>query len=163
VAYSVRGRPADPAQGADIALFNFWNPNTSDKKISVLEVGYSATAGIATGPQRFVIQRTSAAGTPGSTVTPDAECDWDHDRSPASGCLLYLASFSVQPTFLGPELYGQPAPAASGSIGWGWVWPNLTGIVLDEGTGIALKQLLPAASTALRTGEVYICWEEGDV
>ena len=150
--YSVRGFTAATAATADHSVFSVWNPD-SLKRITLLELGlFKAGAGAAN--DSLYVCRTSARGTAGSTVTPDADNAWLGDDVPASGFLLDLAAFSVQPTKGSPNLFGWVASAVAGA---GIIWPTPRGIVIPAGTGIAVAQ---RAATAFPTSEVYAVIEE---
>lgn len=150
--YSVRGFTAATAATADHCLAELWNPD-SLKRMKVFEIGlFKAGAGAAN--DSVYIVRTTARGTAGSTVTPDADNAWAGDDVPSSGALLDLAAFSVQPTRASPNLFGWVAAAVAAS---GFIWPVPRGIWIPPGTGLAICQRV---ATAWPTSEVYFAWEE---
>lgn len=150
--YSVRGFTAATAATADHAIFGLWNPDTL-KRIKVLELGLFK-AGAGTANDSVYLCRTTARGTAGSTVTPDADNAWYNDDVPSSGALLDLAAYSVQPTKGTPNLWGWVAAAVAAS---GFIWPTPRGIWIAPGTGIAIVQ---RAATIWPTSECYAVWEE---
>jgi len=150
--YSVRGFSAATAATADHCIAELWNPHAS-KRISLLEVGlFKAGAGAAN--DSLYLCRTTAKGTAGSTVTPDADNAWLGDTAPVSGATMELSAFSVQPTKATPNLFGWVAAASAGS---GFIWPTPRGLQIPFGTGLAL---CIRAAAAWPTSEVYFEWEE---
>ena len=153
--YSVRGFTAATAGAASPdVICQLWNPDGA-KRIKVLEV--SLWRGGITGT-RVVPTRTTARGTPGSTVTPDADNAWDTDAGPPSGALLDLAQFSVAPTIMAaPHLMGFHMAANTGQEGFGFVWASPKGIEVAPGTGLALIMPLTVVWPISETTWV---WEE---
>lgn len=150
--FSARGFNAATAATADHALFGVWNPDSA-KRIKVLELGvFKSGAGVAA--DSVYVCRSTARGTAGSTVTPDADNAWDGDDIPASGWLLDLSSYSVQPTKGSPNLWGWVAAAVAGS---GIIWPTPRGIWVPPGTGLVVAQRV---ATAWPASEVYAVVEE---
>lgn len=150
--FSVRGFTAATAATADHTIAELWNPD-SLKRIVVFEIGLFK-AGAGTAGDTVYICRTTAKGTSGSTVTPDADNAWFGDDVPGAAPTLELAAFSVQPTKATPNLWGWCAAAVSAS---GFIWPTPRGIHIPAGTGLAIVQ---RAATAWPTSEVYFAWEE---
>ena len=153
--YSVRGRAPATAATADHACFQLWNPH-STQRIKVIRVSFFAqTAATAGWVGRF--RRTSARGTPGSTVTPNISNHSEIAVAPVSGALLDLAQFSAQPTLLASSVdlgIGYPFPAV---IGAGISLPIPGGIVIGPGAGLAFIQVPATASPIL---EVTFDWLE---
>ncbi len=146
--HRVAGRTAATA-AVNNAVCALWNPH-STARIQVVEFGCFITAA-GTAAQTIVLQRITARGTPGSTVTPNIENDDRRAVAPASGALLDLAAFTVQPTFTG-ELFRFPLANVAGSgiqMPFDWTIP--------PGTGIALKAVL----TAWPISDVNFAWREG--
>lgn len=133
--YSVSGRSATGAATNDV-LAALWNPS-ADQAVLVVEISMfrvSATAG-----NRPILRRTTARGTPGSTVTPDADNAWDDLAAPPSGVLLDLAAFTVQPTVSGSRLWVMGGQSGvTGSEGSGFLWTWEPGIRISPGAGLAL-------------------------
>jgi hypothetical protein len=150
--FSVRGLTVATAATADHAIAALWNPD-SLKRIKVFETGIFKTAGGTAGDSLY-ITRITARGTAGSTVTPDADNAWDADDVPASGALLDLAAYSVQPTLGTPRMFGWVASAGAGA---GIIWPTPRGISIPPLGGLALVQ---RAATIWPVSEVYFCWTE---
>lgn len=153
--YSVRGRSAETAVTADHCVVQLWNPSAV-RKIRLLEFGAHLNTALGT-VSSAILRRTSARGTPGSTVTPDINNAWDHDIAPPSGALMDLSAFSVQPTLIVSDMWALRASAATGSAAWGWVWSNPAGIWVNPGNGIAF---IKDSAAAWRISEVYVVWEE---
>lgn len=150
--YSARGFTAATAATANHVLANLWNPDSA-KRIKVLEIGcFKAGAGAAN--DSVYVTRCTTIGTPGSTVTPDADNAWVGDDPPSSAATVGLAAFTVQPTLATPQLWGWVAAAVAAS---GFIWPTPRGIEIPPGTGLAIAQ---RAATAWPTSEVYFVWEE---
>ena len=150
--FSARGLTVATAATADHAIAALWNPD-SLKRITLFEVGLFKTA-VGTAADSLYLARITTKGTPGSTVTPDADNAWNGDDVPASGAVLDLAAYSVQPTKGTPSLFGWVAAAVAAS---GFVWPTPRGISIPPGTGLALCQ---RAATIWPISEVYFAWEE---
>lgn len=150
--YSVRGFTATTAATADHTIAELWNPDAS-KRIKVLEIGLFK-GGAGTAGDSIYICRTTAKGTAGSTVTPDADNAWDASKTPQSACTLELAAFSSQPTKASPNMFGWVAAAVSAS---GFIWPTPRGLEIPFGTGLAIVQ---RAATVWPTSEVYFVWDE---
>jgi len=150
--FSVRGFTAATAATADHAIAQLWNPDTL-KRIKMLELGLFK-AGAGTANDSVYLVRTTAEGTVGSTVTPDADNSWDGDDTTASAARLGLAAFSVQPTKATPNLWGWVASVVAGS---GVIWPTPRGIWIPPGTGLAIAQ---RAATIWPISEVYFVFEE---
>ncbi len=150
--YYVRGVTSATATTADHAIFEVWNPDSA-KRIALLEFGIFKTAAGASGDSAYLV-RTTAKGTSGSTVTPDADNSGDADDVPASAFTLELGAFSGQPTLASPPMIGWVASAAAGS---GMIWPCPRGIWIPPGTGIALCQRV---NTAWPVSEVYAVIQE---
>lgn len=156
--YSVRGRTAATAANIDDAVFGFWNPHGTAivRLMAILMVTQSSTsqpwnAGI--------FRRTTARGTPATTVTPDISNDGRYGVGPVSGVLLDT-SFSAQPT-LEADDWGPRA-------GVGFVTSNEgqvalmhrfqgSGLYIPPGTGIALIQKEAIVSPVF---EVGLSWLE---
>lgn len=151
-AFSSRGFTAATAATADHAIAALWNPD-SLKRIKVFECGLFKSA-VGTAADSIYIARITTRGTAGSTVTPDADNAWDADDVPASGALLDLAAYSVQPTRGTPNLFGWVAAAVAAA---GFIWPTPRGITIPPGAGLAICQ---RAATIWPTSEVYFAWEE---
>lgn len=163
--YSVRGFTAATGTSDPEAIAQLWNPSSA-RRLLVLEVSLYA-AGAPPGVQArnsLSLQRTSARGTPGSTVTPDADSDWAGELAPPSGALLDLAAFTVQPTLAAPELDGLVLAAAgtSGtpSSGMGFALVRPEGIWVPPGTGLLLNGVLIAGAVSWPTSEVTFEWAE---
>lgn len=150
--YYVRGFTVATAATADHAIFGVWNPS-STRRIRLLEWAiFKAGAGTANDSGRWV--RTTARGTAGSTVTPDADNAADGASVPPSGFLLDLSAYSVQPTKATPDMIGWVAPAVAGA---GIDLPVPRGIWIPAGTGLVYYQ---RAATIWPTSEVWVCVED---
>ena len=151
--YSVSGFTAATASATD-AVFGLWNPDGA-QRITVLEAGFYVNEITSA---RMCIRRTSARGTAGSTVTPDADNNWSGQDVPPSGALLDLAAYSVQPTNAG-ILHGIRKSATTGSAGVGHVF-NFTygGVTIPPGRGIVVRNLDAFVAGPV---ECYVVWEEG--
>lgn len=152
--YYVRGFTAATAATANHVIAELWNPGTvAGRRIEVYEVAvFKAGAGVAN--DSIYLERTTARGTAGSTVTPDADNAGQADSTPPSGALLDLAAFTVQPTLATPGMYGWVAPAVAGA---GIILPLPRGVVIPAGTGLAVVQ---RAATAWPTSEVTFVFED---
>jgi hypothetical protein len=128
-----------------------WNPS-STKKIKVREIWVFKTVATA---DNHAIQRATARGTPGSTITPDASNCLETPRiAPQSGALLDLAAYTVQPTLTGVILARANLPAAVGS---GFIWVFAEPIEIPPGEGLAL--ITPVA-VILQPSDITFVWDE---
>lgn len=133
--YRTNGLTAATAGTDAHAIAQIWNPS-STKRIEIVELGICATTAPAAGAG-FVLRRSTARGTPGSTVTPNAEAADSRDAAPDSGFLLDLAAFSVQPTLAAGEL--GPAWMLAPVAGSGLIYPvGGRGLTVPPGTGVCL-------------------------
>ncbi|MGH2690734.1 MAG: hypothetical protein ACRDKW_18285 [Actinomycetota bacterium] len=135
--YSVAGRSADTAATANHVAAQLWNPSA----IKALEVVEILVVQVGATVSNHSLQRSTARGTAGSTVTPDIDNDYSRALAPPSGVLLDLAAFSVQPTLAGPDAFRANAPAAAG-VGFGWSFYSKP-YEVPPGTGVCI--LTPVA------------------
>lgn len=152
IRYSTGGRSASTAATADQAGAALWNASTA-KSIFAKEIHWFKTSATADGLQ--VIRTTNRGTTPGSTVTPDIDNDYNRAVAPVSGALLDLAAWATYPTVAGPPLARTNLPAAVGA-GVMWVFGG-DGIAIPQSTGLAVAT--PTA-LALIAGDVTFVWEE---
>ena len=155
--FSVRGFTAATAGlAANDVVAQLWNPSADDR-LWVVEIGM--WRGGTVGP-RCTLQRTSAQGTAGSTVTPDADNAWDGETTaPATGAVLNLAAFSVQPTLVTPSLEGSVFVGGTGTTGFGTTWNMEPGVCVPPGSGLAI---VATNTAAYSTSEIYVVWVEGE-
>jgi hypothetical protein len=147
---TVSGITAATTVNIDHAIAQLWNG--TNRRIRVKEIYVSkSTVGAADVPR---IARTTVRGTAGSTITPSIVHDHDNDLSPASGALLDLAAFSVQPTITALRLHSWYIPAAIGS---GFVWAFEFPIEIPEGNGLALTT---GSALAFPVSAVTFSWQE---
>ena len=135
IRYSVAGRSAAPSAGGDPYAV-FWNPSTT-KTIYLVGVELSAENVQA----HWAYQRCSTRGTPGSTVTPDIDNDYNRAVAPQSGAELNLADFTVLPTLQGPRQMKANTTNDGGAYGlWfdGLAIPQSTGLELEVVSGLAV-------------------------
>lgn len=150
--YAVQGKTAATAATIDHALAQLWNPSTA-RRLKVFGVWlFKQTAGAADEP---VLRRSTARGTPGSTVTPTIVNDFERDLSPVSAPLLDMAAFSVQPTLeaLGP--FGGVLPAA---IGAGYMWTFPEPVEIPAGNGLVITA---GVALAFPVSRVTYIFEDG--
>lgn len=152
--YSVRGRNAATAATADHAIWGFWNPH-STQRIKVIAFSMFAQSGAPAAGFSVRLRRTTARGTPGSTVTPAIQHHSIQGVAPPSGALLDLAAYTVQPTLDTGDLgIGYTFAAVQGS---GIVYPIPGGIEIPPGTGLACIQVPATASVQF---EITVVWLE---
>lgn len=148
----VRGFTAATAATANHAIASCWNPSGT-RRVKLVEVAiFKAGAGAAN--DSIYLERITARGTAGSTVTPDADNSSEADATSPAGVLLDLAAFTVQPTLASPGMYGWVAPAVAGA---GIILPTPRGIWIPAGAGVAILQ---RAATAWPTSEVTFVFED---
>lgn len=131
--YAVGGRTAAGTQNEPLGAL--WNPHAS---IDLHVLFWSIDVAIAAAT-RFFLARITTRGTPGSTVTPDADNALDRRASPASGALLDLADYTVNPTIETPPLERFEISAPLGSAIWKSYDP-LRPLLVPAGTGLCLME-----------------------
>lgn len=152
--YSANGVAAATAGSvAHETVFVLWNPD-SLKRIYLLE--FHVWRG-GNNQSRAWLRRTTTRGTPGSTITPDADNAWDSNLAPGSGALLDLSSYTSEPTKASPEFLSIIFAAVTGGQGMGFVWSNPRGIMIPPGTGVGMTMPISTAGSA---AEVSVVWEE---
>lgn len=153
--YTVRGRTAATAATANHTIATLWNPHAS-QRIKVVSFAVFKQGGAGTAGDSFRLQRATARGTAGSTVTPDIDNHSERAVAPVSGALLDLASYgATQPTLDASELgIGWTAPAVQGA---GLVYPIPGGIIVPFGTGLSIVQV---AASAWPVSEIVFAWLE---
>jgi hypothetical protein len=131
--YSVGGRSAATAATANHAGAQLWNPD-SVRSLWVTQISWAKTVATA---DNLGLVRSTARGTPGSTVTPTVQNDDEFEEVDAVGALLDLAAFSAQPTLSSATAYKfrWHLPAAIGS---GFVLPLPNRIRVRPGNGLVL-------------------------
>lgn len=147
--YNVNGVTVVTAATDAHAIFQIWNPSaTRWAELMEFSVVCFAAPGAGAG---FVVRRSTARGTAGSTVTPTAEHHTRRQAAPDSGFLLDLAAFSVQPTLAAGELHpGWVFPAVTAS---GIILPTRVSIEIPPGTGLVFVN---RAAIAFPTSEVGV-------
>lgn len=149
--FSVRGRTAATAATAGHAIAQLWNQHSTQRmlvtKIQVFKQGGAGTAGDA-----WEVRRSTARGTPGSTITPALAQDENRSLAPVTG-LLDLAAFTVQPTL---EAGGLDSWVAANVIASGIILP--VNIEVPPGAGIVLAQIAasiwPVSEVVFRAEEL---------
>lgn len=126
-------------------IATLWNPSTT-LSLWVTQVFAYGVSGH--GNLVPTLKRQTTRGTPGSTVTPDADNDQQGEQAPPSGALLDLPAWSVAPTRDASELvrfqsFIAPGQPGSGNEEWFDRGPGievqpLTGLCLDGGGGSAV-------------------------
>lgn len=138
----IGGRSVATAATIRHVAATLWNPSGA-ARIFVYEIWVCDTAATAA---NLGISRTTTRGTPGSTVTPDLDNMVERDVAPPSGCLLDLATYTVQPTVDGSDLIRWNLAGAIGN-GVMLVFPDP--ITIPPGTGLAvitpIAAVLPAS------------------
>lgn len=133
--YNVSGRGgAITISTANACHGALWNPHAT-RRIKVLEVAlFIADFDVA--GESWYLQVNQARGTPGSTVTPDADNSNEADSAPPSGALLDLAEYTVAPSrSVFPSASLGPLGTSSGG---GFHLPIPRGIILPPGRGIGI-------------------------
>jgi len=153
--YTVRGRSAATVGTSNHAIAQLWNPHAT-QRIRVVQFGvFKTAAGGVT--DAFRLKRSTARGTPGSTVTPDIDNHSERAIAPVSGALLDLAAFSVQPTLaaaeLGPEV--QPGNIQGACL----LYEMPGGIVIPPGRGLVISQI---TGTIYPVSGISFIWTEDE-
>jgi hypothetical protein len=151
--YLAQGTTAATAATDQHAIAEIWNPSSTLTLIirRIVLVAF-APPGAGAG---YLVRRSSAKGTAGSTVTPGAA---SHLRNPGtapqSSFTLELAAFTGQPTLVSGDLDGWVFAAVAAS---GIVMPYPEGIEIGPGTGLCLVN---RAAIVFPTSEVTFLVEE---
>lgn len=151
--YSACGRSAATAATANHAVTALWNPHATQRvRVAQIQMVAKGTPGAG---EAYYMQRISARGTPGSTITPAITNHSRHCLAPPSGLLMDLSAYSVQPTLTG------------NIIGTRWVFPAVVGsaiilpfprgIEIGPGAGLAVVHL---DNTAAPEFDITWDWEE---
>ena len=149
--FSVGGRSANTAATAGHVAAALWNPHAT-KLLRLKEIWVYKTVGTA---DNHRLSKITTRGTPGSTVTPDADNCWSPNKiAPPSGALLDLAAYSVQPTVESPGLANANLP---GTVGSGFIWTFDSPYYVEPGTGISVNT--PQA-VILQASDFTFIWEE---
>lgn len=150
--YAAAARTGATATTIDHCAGALWNPHAT-KSIEVVLFTMSRTAAA----NNWYVQRITAKGTPGSTVTPSIENDLDRLLAPISGAVIDLAPYSVQPTKASPDFFrpmiGQNNPGVTQEL-----WFE-GGLILPAGTGMGL--FAGVAGTA-NVFDLSFMWDEGE-
>ena len=153
IRYSVGGRMnAATTAATDDVAFQLWNPSTT-KTIYCQEVHYAKTAATADGEK--LIRSSARGATPGATLTPDIDNDYNRAIAPVSACVLETANFATEPTLQGPALAQTNLPAAIGA-GFLWVFGG-DGIAIPQSTGLCVAS--PTA-VIIQIADGTFVWEE---
>jgi murein DD-endopeptidase MepM/ murein hydrolase activator NlpD len=150
------GRTGASAATAGHGVAAVWNPH-STLAIVVYEISLFATTAPAAG-STVALQRISARGTAGSTITPGIQNDTQYGAAASSGAVLDLATYTVQPTVIGTSvthaMWRFPLAAVIGS---GFVQPFPEGIRVPAGAGLAI---IAAAAVIVPASDVSIAFDE---
>jgi hypothetical protein len=150
--YGVGGRNNATAATINHCIGALFNPHGT-KSIYVILFTWASISGAAS-TTRYV-QRITARGTPGVTVTPDIDNDYDALLAPISGAVLDLAAYSVQPTLAPPDFF-RPKMTIDTPGNIEELYFGEQGLLLPAGTGIGLFQ---GAGTAV-VGDLSFVWDE---
>lgn len=151
--WRIEGTTAATAATDQHAIAAMWNPSGT-KAIRVYEIGLVAFAAPGAGAG-FLVRRSTAQGTPGTSVTLAAVHDLARGATaPQSGAILGLAAYTVQPTLTASELFGWVFAAVTAS---GIILPIPEGIEVGPGAGLVLVN---RAAIAFPTSEVSFAGEE---
>lgn len=153
IRYSVGGRMnAATTAATDDVAFQLWNPSTA-KAIYAQEVHFFKSAATADG-QKLI--RSSARGaTPGATLTPDIDNDYNRAVAPVSAAVLETSNFATEPTLAGPAIAQTNLPAAIGA-GFIWVFGG-DGIAVPQSTGLCVAS--PTA-VIIQIADGTFVWDE---
>lgn len=149
--YSVSGRSVATSATANEPAAMLWN-GSGAKDIRVREIQWTKVTGTL---DRMQIARFSTRGTPGSTVTPDIDNDYDRLLGPPSGCTLDLGDFTGTAAVIqDPALATINLP---GVVATGFSLIFDPPIRVPAGTGLAVATPTAAAVVA---GDVVFVWDE---
>lgn len=121
-----------------------WNPSGGgNRQIKLLSISLFMRDWDVTGNSMYGA-KILTKGTPGSTVTPDADNAEDGQTPPAQAWVLDLAEYSVQPTrvFVPNVTAFTFGPAGAGAEGSGFTLPLPKGIILRAGSGFGIFEAI---------------------
>ena len=147
--YAVAGRSDTTAATANHCIGSLWNPHAT-MDIFVIQVTWSQLSGL-----RANACRISTKGTPGSTITPGIDNDFERLIAPISGAVLDLAAFSVQPTRAAPEVW-EFLPTAASTTPLHEIYLGDDGIRVPAGTGLGVFTGTATAAQA----DISFIWDE---
>jgi len=155
----ISGRTAATAATANHALAGLWNPSGT-RRLKVYEVWICANAAPTAGTSLYIV-RASARGTAGSSITSTIDNDTERILAPASGAILDLAAYSVQPTLspaAGTNTAGMFGTWTFAAVaGSGVIFPFPRGIVIPTGFGLVIAQ---KTAVIFPISDVTFVWEE---
>jgi hypothetical protein len=150
--YGVGGRSGLTAATIDFVIGALWNPHAS-KAITIRLMTVSKLAG----PTGQRVRRVTVRGTPASTVTPGIENDFERLAAPASGTVLDLGDYSVQPTLMPPDMWrGMPSVATAVPGAIEEIYFGDRGLRLPATTGLAWSQTAATSSQF----DISFVWDE---
>lgn len=152
--YRVGGRTVATAATISTVAAQLWNPS-STVPLWVREVHIASTTA---GVSNIAMQRSTARGTAGSTVTPDIDNDVEKALAAPSVAVLELATFSAQPTLAAPDMERWNLPAVVGAGAMFVFGARSQGAPkVPPGNGFCIYT--PVA-VALPASDVTFVWEE---
>ena len=142
--YAVGGLAGVPSAGTEpVAVL--WNPS-ANRTLYVSQVAFFGEG------MSVNVSRVTTRGTPGSTVTPDADNAFSRQAAPPSGAELNLADFSVAPTRVPPGLKQFRIGNIAGSGFDIWI----ARFEVPPGTGCCIEYI---SGTAVSRSVYYRWWE----
>lgn len=148
--YRVAGITAATAATASHGVATLWNPSSA-VEMYVRELHFVNNTA-ASAP--ITLQRATARGTAGSTVTPDVDNEVGRGVTSPAGAVLDLATYSVQPT-LDTSILDRWMTAAV--IGAGKIWTFPKRIMVPPGQGLCIAN---AVATIVAASIVTFVWDE---
>ncbi len=133
--YSITGNATNTAS-ATLPLLTLIGSTSIRTKVFAFDLGSDATP--ADNAAKYALQRCTTAGTPGSSITPQALDAAD----PAAGTTSGLAVFSVGPTLTANAFLWQQALNQRASYHWQAAPTKELVIPASSGNGLALMSLL---------------------
>lgn len=145
-------RTVATAATANHAGAQLWNPSSA-RSLFVTQIAWAKTVGTVDG---LGLVRSSARGTPGTSLTVVAQDDADADAAAPSGAILDKSVFTVQPTLVSGTAYmfrwNLPA-----TIGSGFIVPMPDPIRVPPGQGLVLVTL---GNVILQPADATFWWRE---
>lgn len=151
--FSVGGQSVSTTAAADEVLAHLWNPDAT-RSLWLTEASYTIlVAATALDPIRLC--RTTTVGTtPGVTVTPDLDNDFEREVTPDTGAILHMANFATEPILALPDLRRVSFPITSDGHNMVWLFDGLR---VPPGTGIGFAT---TGAVAGRQADFYFrFWE----
>ena len=129
--------------GSRTPATTLWNPVAPARPIYVRQMRNWVDNPSSSTTRELALARTTTRGTPGFTITPTINNNYERMIAPPSGALADFALYTVNPTV---DASNMDRMVYRGVTGNGWAWAYMGApIVIPPGTGLAVIQVSAAA------------------